>query len=852
MIKTNSMRDQNLNQHDDRPGTHSDNHHGDHFDEHLDEYPEAHRESHDTHSNKSSSDRSDDDRFPNQQDNKQPEDEHSTDSDTRSHQNDDVNRIVDELVSLISLPKITKEYIEKMKNIVHTSDNKKEVHKYTKWILCMTYLVPIIKMYLMNDNKVKNFIERHKQIANNGVVAVQNGSLTYYDICVPKTLVDLSDVKNYVDENVLNFVINLIENKNSKEHRILSKMTEHIFLVVCRSDRSFNTNDSRSKDDDKISEDDEDRHISFCWQFKDINEKRKIEKMVMKKKSQLIAQIDKTNLHIRYDPNEIVSQLLSVKDILDTESDEDESIGKITTKTVHPVHRMPLRKPNIEEDMRSSQIDDLESDEKPSADTDKITITKIITTVSENESQSDKIQSEYCESLDKQIRRFKNDKTPVNHEVNKTIVRGKDKEQNVDTAETTDDMTEDLHNILFHQSGERTQDTKHVHSDHEISQQHRKNIHKYDDTEREQYTEEDYEPSEHPIRPSINKISSDAETTSSHDSSKTSLRSTEQNLPTDKQSRDEVKKVHDIVKIKNKDKISNVRHEHEKGQKHSDSQEGSVLESVEDSGFYDSNHNDNCSSIVTEDNCTVTETIIDTFTDNTMSADLPKTQNHCKKNTETCSKYDSTHDSSFECNTSGTNTVTDKISTSLSDNAFAVSTDDHHCAKPCKDISQDVSCEKNHSDSTLCTSSDKSVSRSGQVNSVKSGFTKNAHVFNVKYDHSNTDDGSDTPIHHIQKIKKNKMNIIFDISLTGLVLYVYMICAIIRFFITLDFINIYHRVIGLPEFVLIRLPKSYVHKMRLIIQRQVHRRRDVDSYGDIDEIDNNRVLGDDTHRHRKK
>lgn len=343
----------------------------------------------------------------------------------------DICKIVNELISLISIPKITKEYIDKMKGIVHTSEKKSEVHKYTKWILCMTYLIPVINMYMMNDNRVKLFIERHKNIANNGVVAVQNGSITYYDICVPIDPVDLKGVEEYVDSHVLNFITNLIENKNSKEHRILTKMTEHIFLVVCRSDYSFGmNNDSTITDLDSL----ENRKISFCWQFKDMNEKRKIDKMISKNKNQLISQIDKTNLYIRYDPKEIVKQIMNVKQILDTEtcdvssieSDDENNCKHQDHKLSPKIHQMPLRKcaEYYQDELRSSDIDNNSDDYEHTELNKNITVSQNTSETqilhksssiesscdrSDNNTEDDRIKSEYCESLDKQINRFKKD-----------------------------------------------------------------------------------------------------------------------------------------------------------------------------------------------------------------------------------------------------------------------------------------------------------------------------------------------------------------------------------------------------------------------------------------------------------
>src|SRR5580692_4207144 len=72
----------------------------------------------------------------------------------------DVFSIISGLESLITLPKITTEYIENMKNIIKASQDKKEVYKYTKWILCMTYLIPIIHLYVLNDNRLNYFIKR--------------------------------------------------------------------------------------------------------------------------------------------------------------------------------------------------------------------------------------------------------------------------------------------------------------------------------------------------------------------------------------------------------------------------------------------------------------------------------------------------------------------------------------------------------------------------------------------------------------------------------------------------------------------------------------------------------------------
>jgi hypothetical protein len=80
-------------------------------------------------------------------------------------------KIIEELPIIMSLPRISKEYIAKMKRIVQTSTNKKDVHRYTKWILCMTYLSPVVSLFVNCDKRVKDFITRCDDVRAEGKIA---------------------------------------------------------------------------------------------------------------------------------------------------------------------------------------------------------------------------------------------------------------------------------------------------------------------------------------------------------------------------------------------------------------------------------------------------------------------------------------------------------------------------------------------------------------------------------------------------------------------------------------------------------------------------------------------------------
>lgn len=213
----------------------------------------------------------------------------------------DAFSIINGLDSLITLPKITTEYIDNMKSINKASQNKKEVHKYTKWILCMTYLIPIIHLYILNDKRLNYFIKR-----SDIDIELRNGQLTYYDVILPEVDLSLSDLKQCgIDNEVADFIGGIISNKSTKEHRIIRKMIQNIFFVVCESERLFD------KNGEKMSEKKLTKVTTICWQFKDNDEKKKIQSMILKPKNHLIPQIDTNNLYIKYDPEELISKLLN-------------------------------------------------------------------------------------------------------------------------------------------------------------------------------------------------------------------------------------------------------------------------------------------------------------------------------------------------------------------------------------------------------------------------------------------------------------------------------------------------------------------------------------------------------------
>lgn len=103
------------------------------------------------------------------------------------------------------------------------------------------------------------------------------------------------------------------------------------------------------------------------------------------------------------------------------------------------------------------------------------------------------------------------------------------------------------------------------------------------------------------------------------------------------------------------------------------------------------------------------------------------------------------------------------------------------------------------------------------------GFIKNAHVFNVSYSHSEKySDSYHSFVKHHNNNNKTKINTVLDLTMTGLVLYVYMICSIIRFFITVDLLDITHRVVGLPDFITIRLPSHCLNRLNKNLRTSKH------------------------------
>jgi hypothetical protein len=445
-------------------------------------------------------------------------------------------------------------------------------------------------------------------------------------------------------------------------------MTEHIFLVVCRSDKWF------SSDDSEISEDDENKHISFYWQFKDSYEKRKIEKMSMIKNSQLILQVDRTNLHIRHDPNEIVSQLLNVKDMIGTDSEDETS-----------------------DVLRSS-------DEKP-----QVSVIRAMTYIESIDSDSDdNVNTNYIESLDKQIKRFK-DERPMNQ--NKIQFETNDVNNN--QIIENDVLTTDLHNVLFINNVQTVQDM----------------------------------------------INRDIKNTN------TSL---------------DVEEKYDIGQVDQCDREN----------------QSSVIDRNGQEISSDSPHNNECLSVTAEDTCTISESVNDDDTD------TKKSDHHI------C------HDNSKK---------TDADTLTQSDNHESkpkhVDKPNNHESKP-----KHVDKPNNHE------SKPKHVDKPNHhVITTKHVDKPNNHVIkpnNQKYRPmamsftKNTHDNNSGVLSHLKLKSKKHMSIILDISLTCTVLYMYMICSIIKHFLTIDFIRICHRIIGVPEFVMIRLPKKYVVVLRHTIHNK--------------------------------
>jgi hypothetical protein len=127
----------------------------------------------------------------------------------------------------ISLPIISLSYVENMIKKVKLSNDIKKNHKYTKWILCMTFILPIIHLCLINDPRMNIFIHSKKSFR------VSDSDLVFYEILIPQTpvlcLTDIvgSNIKQYM----VDFLLNLSINAQSKESRLVKKMLTDLYIV---------------------------------------------------------------------------------------------------------------------------------------------------------------------------------------------------------------------------------------------------------------------------------------------------------------------------------------------------------------------------------------------------------------------------------------------------------------------------------------------------------------------------------------------------------------------------------------------------------------------------------------------
>lgn len=148
----------------------------------------------------------------------------------------DIIKHISNLPVLMTLTKITREYIDKMKMIVRTSTDKNNVHKYVEWILCMTFFVPVINLYINSDARADQFITRCEDIKNNSIMNICRGNLTYYNVHLPHTNehIDLTDlVSDSIDITSIRFMHHIITNRHSCESEILTEMFKHIYFVIC-------------------------------------------------------------------------------------------------------------------------------------------------------------------------------------------------------------------------------------------------------------------------------------------------------------------------------------------------------------------------------------------------------------------------------------------------------------------------------------------------------------------------------------------------------------------------------------------------------------------------------------------
>lgn len=205
----------------------------------------------------------------------------------------------DALTELITLPKITRNYISKLRFTIQTVDNRKDINKYARWILCMTYLIPIITLYIKTDIRLNNFLTNSNTIKNDSTLNVMQGEFTFYDVQIPDELIDLSDLidhdaKSSISIATIEFVHKIMSNHECKEYKVIKKMLEHMYFII----GTFITDTAQEV-------------TVFCWQFKSKEAIDKLNNIFTKSSTRLISKLSDDHVCIYYNEREIIQNTIN-------------------------------------------------------------------------------------------------------------------------------------------------------------------------------------------------------------------------------------------------------------------------------------------------------------------------------------------------------------------------------------------------------------------------------------------------------------------------------------------------------------------------------------------------------------
>ena len=166
---------------------------------------------------------------------------------------------------------ITNNYAINIKNIIENTTDKKEIKKYTKWLVFVKYIKIIFKLYQKQYCDIHYFIKKTELLCENSKIITQNNTLLFYNMYLPNKTI-LCAIKKNLNIDDIQFIDDIIYNENTVKK--LHKMVQNIYYIIY--------NDS-----------------VLCWQFKnDCN--------ILKYSSSNLSIVkDKTDIYIKHSSNSI-------------------------------------------------------------------------------------------------------------------------------------------------------------------------------------------------------------------------------------------------------------------------------------------------------------------------------------------------------------------------------------------------------------------------------------------------------------------------------------------------------------------------------------------------------------------